>query len=229
MKIDICVLTFNRKEYTKISLESLIRNTGRELYRLLVYDDHSEDGSISYLRDLGIDKLIVSDENRGTVYGRNRLLEEVESEYVVISDNDCFYEAGWLEDEKKILDENDDIGISTCYETKNIKVISERYGCYIKSKASSINFMIRKSILEYFGGFRTPIGYENTRMNYSDSEICKRMTEELRYKVGVSKNRLVYGIDEEDSPYFVEYGKYSEWARMSMNGDSRSYYEYCRT
>ena len=49
--VNICVITFNRLEFTQKCLESVLRHT-RYPYKLTVVDNASQDGTVDYLKDL---------------------------------------------------------------------------------------------------------------------------------------------------------------------------------
>ena len=56
MKSAICFLCWNRFEYTKKSLLSILENTNRNDYELNIWDNYSTDeGMIDWLRQICID------------------------------------------------------------------------------------------------------------------------------------------------------------------------------
>jgi len=89
--IDICMLTCNRRRITEISITELARRTTTP-YRLTVLDNGSVDDTPRMLSDLReqdiVHRLVLSTNNNGVHWGFNRLLEMVESEWYVCTDND---------------------------------------------------------------------------------------------------------------------------------------------
>ena len=103
--IDITVLTFNRKRITETMLRELEARTTTP-HRIVVVDNGSTDGTRDLVRKLYIEGLIdevyPNDENWGTHWGRNRLLDLVESDLFVSTDDDIVPESprdgsDWLE------------------------------------------------------------------------------------------------------------------------------------
>lgn len=95
----IIVITHNRLEYTQICLDSIIRNTTYP-YELIVVDNRSMDGTLPYLKRLQhegkVHKLIPLANNYGAGYATNQGIAVATGHYLVRSDNDMFYNRGWL-------------------------------------------------------------------------------------------------------------------------------------
>lgn len=114
--IDVCVLSYNRLEFTKLCLKELRRRT-RMPYRTLVVDNGSVDGSAEYLLSVQgeglIDKLILKAENTGVHDGWNVALENVESDIFVTMDNDIIpqnSEPDWLTQLLELLKRSPEFG-----------------------------------------------------------------------------------------------------------------------
>lgn len=96
----VIVITWNRVDYTKLCIYSILEKTIYEPYELIVVDNNSTDGTVKYLLDLHqmgkIQKLILLDKNYGAGYAMNRGIERAEGSYLIRSDNDMVYNQGWL-------------------------------------------------------------------------------------------------------------------------------------
>lgn len=99
---EILYLAYNRREYTRTSFGSLVRNTNWELVeRIVAYDDGSEDGTAEWLKEVGA-KVPVSFELRQSSFRSPPLtmkdyVERSEAEAFVKIDNDVCVPPGWLD------------------------------------------------------------------------------------------------------------------------------------
>lgn len=95
----IVVVTHNRLEYTRLCLDSIIRNTTYP-YELIVADNHSTDGTLAYLhqmqRERKVHKVVALPGNYGAGYATNQGIAVAKGDYLVRSDNDMLYTRGWL-------------------------------------------------------------------------------------------------------------------------------------
>lgn len=96
----VIVITWNRLDYSKRCIRSILEKTNYKPYELIVVDNHSTDGTEKYLQDLQrvgkIQKLVLLDRNYGAGYAMNRGIERSEGRYLIRSDNDMVYNQGWL-------------------------------------------------------------------------------------------------------------------------------------
>lgn len=98
MKLLICLITYNRLEYTKRTLESL-KKTIDVPYYLIISDNNSTDGSLEWLKTQGI-HLIQNDENMYPGYACNRgwangILNYPEATHLMRCDNDMEFAKNW--------------------------------------------------------------------------------------------------------------------------------------
>jgi len=101
--LDVLYLTFNRKNFTELSLKHLIKNTDWNLVnKLVVYDDGSEDGTVELVRLL-LERSqvpnweIVEDGHTGSpVIIMNRYVEKATSEWFAKIDSDIVVSPEWL-------------------------------------------------------------------------------------------------------------------------------------
>ena len=99
--ISIVVVTYNRWELSKKCIDSIINNTPRNIYELIVVDNSSTDATIEKLKEYYsqgyIDKLILNDENKQLGEGFNIGWRNVHgnSNYVITLNNDHIVMQGW--------------------------------------------------------------------------------------------------------------------------------------
>lgn len=92
--IDIHLVSWNRPKMTRLVIETLMRNTKPDSYRLVVFDNGSERETQNILINMHesgkIDELHLEAENQGLEYARQWMLNNAtESQYFVCLDNDC--------------------------------------------------------------------------------------------------------------------------------------------
>ena len=113
----ICTVTFNRLEMTKRCLDSLFLMTNPALYRLVVIDNGSTDGTVDYLKSLTnyqIEDIIFNEENLGTAQALNMgwKIAASRGQYAGKLDNDVvFYDNNWLDKVISVLDQTEDVGL----------------------------------------------------------------------------------------------------------------------
>lgn len=110
---EIHLISWNRPDMTELVVRSIRRNTDRNTYNLIVFDNNSDvttqEMLISLYEKGMIDSLILSPENIGLEAARQRLLEDATSEFIVCLDNDCLpepidYRGDWLNKLTNLLD-----------------------------------------------------------------------------------------------------------------------------
>ena len=120
--IDLLYLTFNRLEFTKRSLSSLLANTNWSLVnRLVIYDDGSTDGTLEQAAAVSCPKPV---EIRAGSYGSpvaimNDFLDRDPAALFAKIDNDVMLPSGWLDETAAVMQANpalDLLGIEAMYE-----------------------------------------------------------------------------------------------------------------
>lgn len=97
MNIELAFITYNRLEYTKKSLESILADPEEE-FDLTIWDNASTDGTRDYLDsvdDPRIVQKIFSKENIGQTAAVNRIWSESKADLLGKLDNDCVVTSGW--------------------------------------------------------------------------------------------------------------------------------------
>lgn len=98
-RASIVVVTFNSLVFTKLCVESVLSNT-EPGYELIVVDNRSTDGTVTYLRDLarehGHVKVLFNETNRGFAPANNQALAQATGDVLVLLNNDTIVPPGWL-------------------------------------------------------------------------------------------------------------------------------------
>jgi glycosyltransferase involved in cell wall biosynthesis/GT2 family glycosyltransferase len=96
----IITVTRNDLAYTKLCLESLLRNTGYPSYEIIVVDNASDEVTLAYLRYLAHEfphiKLVENGVDEGFVRALNRGTEHATAEYMVLVKPDTIFPKAWL-------------------------------------------------------------------------------------------------------------------------------------
>jgi GT2 family glycosyltransferase/glycosyltransferase involved in cell wall biosynthesis len=96
----IIVVTHNNLEFTKLCIESVLRNTEYPNYELIIVDNASSDGSQAYLLDLSKHyshiKFVFNTYNYGFARANNQGIGLASGEYLVLLNNDTVVPPGWL-------------------------------------------------------------------------------------------------------------------------------------
>lgn len=124
--IDLHLVSWNRPEMTELVIRTIHKNTKRDNFRLVVWDNGSEENTQEMLRDMGenglIDELSTSQENMGLEFARQELFkstfwhggwDDKRCDYFVCIDNDCLpppMEGGkdWLERLVELMEKYED-------------------------------------------------------------------------------------------------------------------------
>lgn len=97
----IAVVTFNNLVFTRMCLASLLGNTDRLSYEVIVVDNGSSDGTVEYLHHVAASnhhiRLILNETNRGFAPANNQAFAVAKGDILVLLNNDTIVPPGWLE------------------------------------------------------------------------------------------------------------------------------------
>lgn len=115
-KISIVILTWNALEHTKQCLASLASLAAHELVDVVVLDNGSEDGTVSYIRGLTWITLIEVEQNMGFTAGNNVAIAhcDPDSDIVLLNNDILVTQADWLERLQETAYASPDIGVVGC-------------------------------------------------------------------------------------------------------------------
>lgn len=137
--VNICVVTYNRLDYTRQCLESILRRT-RFPYRLSVVDNGSKDGTVPFLQEQHsqgvIHNLYLLPENIGVAKAANIAWHAEPGAYATLKlDNDIVVQKdSWLEDMIHVLEHVPNIGILAYNVEPTSYAVSEINGCPVRIK-----------------------------------------------------------------------------------------------
>lgn len=106
--IDLHLVSWNRPKMTELVIRTIHRNTPREDFRLVVFDNGSNIETQEMLNNLAdnsyIDELIKFSDNMGLEFARQYMLNQAtQSNFFIDIDNDCLPRVGWLQDQLDLM------------------------------------------------------------------------------------------------------------------------------
>jgi glycosyltransferase involved in cell wall biosynthesis len=206
--VDICVVTYNRLEYLKICVWSILASTSIK-YRLFVISDNSTDGTNEWLLEMKkhgkIDEVIINEENLGTAKSFNKVINATTSDWFVMTCDDMYFHRGWDKAAIGLVNEFPDCGIATFYDSilndKNgIKNINKHS---YKIKATGLgSAMINKKLFKIVNGFYLP---EGLKMGYLAGNFCIKASQSKQIRNKQYCTIPPYSIQMNKSKLTLEY------------------------
>ncbi len=109
--ISVIAANFNGKHFLKGCLGSLESQTFAD-FEVILVDNGSSDGSVEYVNQAFPSVKIISlPENVGFCAGNNIGIKAAQGEYICLLNNDTQVDSIWLEELKRALDRNSDVGV----------------------------------------------------------------------------------------------------------------------
>jgi len=116
--IHLAFITYNRLEYTRLALESILADPSEE-FSLTIWDNASTDGTADYLRnevaDTRIAELVLSKENIGQTAAVNRIWSGSKADLLGKLDNDCIMTPGWTRALAQAHADIPQLGVVACW------------------------------------------------------------------------------------------------------------------
>lgn len=117
MLVSVMMVTYNRLELTKETLDCLFANT-KIPFELIIVDNGSNDGTVEYLSAKCLEnpyllniQIQTNPTNQGIAVGRNQALLLAKGDWLATLDNDVWVPENWLEDCIEILTKNPNYGM----------------------------------------------------------------------------------------------------------------------
>jgi len=118
MTVDLAFVTYNRVEYTKKALASVLADKTEE-FNLYIWDNASTDGTIEFLKrevkDPRIKDIVFSRTNVGQTTAVNTIWGQSMADLVGKLDNDCLVTPGWTRTLARAHADIPDLGVVACW------------------------------------------------------------------------------------------------------------------
>ncbi len=187
----IVILTFNKISYTKKCIESIRKYTSKGSYEIIVVDNASTDGTISWLKEQSDIITIFNKDNLGFPKGCNQGIEIAQGSEVLLLNNDVIVTPMWLEQMLEALYSSEKVGavgpvtnyahgqeIPVTYQNEAEMVsfaseVTEKFKNKWSQKTKLIGFclLFKKSVLEEVGVLDELF----SPGNYEDDDISFRI------------------------------------------------------
>lgn len=113
--VSICIPTYNRKEYLKETIGSILAQTYKN-FEIVVVDDGSTDGTEDMIRKLDVPVTYYWQPNSGDAAARNKLIELAQGKYISFIDSDDLLMPDAIERMVRIMEaENRDVIVYGSY------------------------------------------------------------------------------------------------------------------
>ena len=86
-KVSVCIPTYNRKDYLKETIDSILAQTYQD-YEIVIVDDGSTDGTEEMVKKLDFPVTYYWQKNAGDAAARNKLIELAKGDYISFIDSD---------------------------------------------------------------------------------------------------------------------------------------------
>jgi len=215
--LDICIVTYNRLEYLKKCVHSILASTSVK-YRIFVIDDNSSDGTKEWLakqkkRNL-IHEIIFNKKNLGTAKNFNLIIDASNSPFFIMCNDDMYFHRYWDFAIMDVINKNKNCGIVSFYDYTRYSLdegVVQIDESTLKVPRTGLGASaIFRNLFETSGKFILP---ENAKMGFFATPFCNRCSNtkierNLHYatvpnyvtNMDVSKSKL----NEEDN--LKEYG-----------------------
>lgn len=173
--LPVIIANFNRYNLLKQTIESLFKNSVRDIYPIVVDDNSDDEITNNYLKELSDGKKIKLCKMRirsgpgvCKTYGASIAPN---SEYLYFSDNDVYFEEGWNEKLLSALAFNQEIGILGGSRHPHHGVYISENGLDFSDQQVGYTMLMRKSVWNDIGPYdRGELG----EYGVEDTEICNR-------------------------------------------------------
>jgi len=189
-KIDIVLLTFNRRKILQRTLESIWART-KTPYRLIIVDNNSNDGTVKWLRNKKkqgmIDELVEITEPQGLCHAYNEGFKLVRSKYFITTQDDILppdLKPDWFIQMKDLLDRHSEYGAIAMRVGRmiNIKFRGEHEICDARRSCCAYFRIHKKSVVAKNNPY--PFG---ERRGLTDDIEFKKLMQRIGLKAGFSK------------------------------------------
>jgi len=208
--ISVVICTYNRKQYLKKAIDSVLKQTlNQGLFELIIVDNNSSDGTKNFVQNkysnVKNNIKYVMETNQGISYCRNTGIANSNFDYTAFLDDDGIAEPRWLEFMFNIIaGKNEKIACATgdvipIWEIPRpdwlITDFDIYYSIFQLSKERFIyttdhihtpagcNVIYNKEILLKFGGFNTKLGRKNKNLISGEETLLHKQMIKNGYKL----------------------------------------------
>ncbi len=189
LPIDICIVTFNRLEYLKKCVWSIIASTCVQ-YRISVIDDISNDGTREWLEHMKtrglIHSIILNEKPLGTAENFNTIIDAAESNAVIMANDDMYFYRNWDLVALNIMNTQNDAGVVSFYNYTRLGLdqgVVEINNSLLRVHRTGLGVcLMTKDAWAAAGKFKLPAG---RRMGFFATNFCDHLA-----KTKIPRNKI---------------------------------------
>jgi len=205
--VSICISTYNRKDYLRETLNSVLAQTYKD-YEIIVVDDGSTDGTEDMIKKLGVPVTYHWQQNKGDAAARNKLTKLAQGKYISFIDSDDLLLPDAIERMVRVMEaETEDVVVygpyfridenGKVYGRCKRKLYSGNITKYLFQTilVHSCGSMFPKRVLEETGGFDTSlrVSYDyklelQISLKYRFVALSKPTFKRRRHSSNISQN-----------------------------------------
>ena len=189
--VSVCVLSFNRVDYLKKTLESFRSTCTYPSIEWVIVDNGSTDEAVEYITSLvWVDKRVMNPENMGMGYAMNQARNAAEGEYFFNLENDWlfFYRSNWLE-RGVLFFEKDERGkrVGKYPETLPLGLVKYKLGAATPHYTNNPSLVSRKAWTDVgeYSQYGREYRYVSEDVHRTEPDYMKRFDE--RYSCALSE------------------------------------------
>jgi len=244
----IIVCTYNRCDILRACLDSLAKQTiPADRYEVIVVDNNSTDSTgivaTDYAQRYSHFKAI-TEPKQGLSNARNRGWKEAVSDWVAYIDDDARASPQYGERLLYIIEHYPFECFGGVYtpwykygkprwfrdEYASNRAVQDHTGILSKGFVSGGNFVIRKALLEEFGGFQPSLGMRPGKIAYGEETLLQMQLRDAGYTIGFDPRLTIEHLvgSEKLSPWwFVKssYARNRDYTRCMNASSSRSMFQ----
>lgn len=236
--ISIIIPTYNKSQYLKEAIESVLNQTYKEI-EVIVVDDGSTDNTGEVVKSFDDPRVIYFfQKNKGPAAARNSGLRRAKGKYIAFLDSDDLWLKEKLKKQIDFMEKNSEIGLlgTGCYEiTDKGKIIGKKifpikneilqkdlikYNPFIQSSV-----MVKREVFDKVGlydeNFRESEDYElwlRIAENYKIRNLAEPLVMKRYYREGLSpakdKEQLYFVLEAKKAA--IHRGQYLRWCYLYL-------------
>jgi len=218
MKLSICIVNFNAKEYLRKCLESIYATSSKESFEIIVVDNASSDGSQEMIeQNFKKVRLIKNSENLGFAKANNQALKASNGEYLFVLNNDTIVSNNSLDILIKFMKEHPEVGACGPKILNADGTIQHQCKRGFPTPWNSLSYFLKLDKLfpksKLFGGYL---------LTYLDSEKIQEVNS-LSGAAMLVKDKIIKEVGYMDENYYL-YADDIDWCYRIKKAGWKIYY-----
>ncbi len=199
--LSVIVIAYNRLDYTRRTLQSLAATLPKdEDIKVTLFDNYSNEAGFQDFAFKEFSKMFLHSvytyrsSNVGWGKAVNEAMKSVDTEYVLVSNNDVVYKPGWLETCIALLEKYPKLGVLGVWKHTAHGVLKDHGDLIEKDQMPAVGWLLRKSFVDEMGPFPEHGPCATKGGNGEDTAYCDRATQK-GYMVAGPKDDVADHID----------------------------------